>query len=284
MLVRSEPVRHRSCETYDWQLLEHPIAALQVKRRHCKTFLGVDAELQPEPVGVNPARRIRLEERGRVLVEPKPALLLLGLRRHRDGTRAALRIEHDLEVAAGLLISGVGEFEDGQAQVPLDYLGLLGLQGGEPEPFEVLARTWGTRTTDRIQVLPIPRVGPGGHLQTRFLVHGGGHVDPDGHALRRVHVGDRLQLRHEPQNPEDENAVLVLRMGEEERLGYIPRPLAPFIHALWRAHVEPVVIAEHINLPGARLVSNRMRLLARLEVQVPAGFDVEAALGLVVAQ
>ena len=67
-----------------------------------------------------------------------------------------------------------------------DYLGLLGLEGGEPEPFEVLARTWGTRTTDRIQVLPIPRVGPGGHLQTRFLVHGGGHVDPDGQALRRV--------------------------------------------------------------------------------------------------
>lgn len=165
-----------------------------------------------------------------------------------------------------------------------DYLGLLGLQGSEPEPFEVLARTWGTRTTDRIQVLPIPRVGPGGHLQTRFLVHGGGHVDPDGRALRRVHVGDQLQLRHEPQNPEDENAVLVLRMGEEERLGYIPRPLAPFIHALWRAHVEPVVIAEHINLPGERLVSNQMRLLARLEAQVPVGFDVEAALGQIVAQ
>ncbi|MGB7964117.1 MAG: HIRAN domain-containing protein [Propionicimonas sp.] len=160
-----------------------------------------------------------------------------------------------------------------------DYLGLLGLQGGEPEPFEVLARTWGTRTTDRIQVLPIPRVGPGGHLQTRFLVHGGAHVDPDGRALRRVRVGDQLQLRREPENPVDTSAVLVLRMGEEDRLGYIPRPLAPFIHALWAANVEPVVIAEHINLPGARLVSNQMRLLARLEARAPDGFDVEAALG-----
>jgi hypothetical protein len=165
-----------------------------------------------------------------------------------------------------------------------DYLGLLGLEGGEPEPFEVLARTWGTRATDRIQVLPIPRVGRGGHLQTRFLVHGGGHVDPDGLALSRVRVGDELQLRHEPENSVDANAVLVLRMREEDRLGYIPRPLAPFIHALWRAHVEPVVIAEHINPPGARLVSNQMRLLARLEAHVPAGFDVEAALGQDVAQ
>ncbi len=159
-----------------------------------------------------------------------------------------------------------------------DYLGLLGLEGGEPEPFEVLARTWGTRTTDRIQVLPIPRVGPGGHLQTRFLVHGGGHVDPDAHALRRVHVGDRLQLQPEPDNVADAGAVLVLRGGGMDRLGYIPRPLAPFIHALWTAHVEPVVIAEHINLPEERLVSNQMRLLARLEAQVPEGFDVQAAL------
>jgi len=160
-----------------------------------------------------------------------------------------------------------------------DYLGLLGLQGGEPEPFEVLARTWGTRTTDRIQVLPVPRVDQTGHLQTRFLVHGGGHVDPDGRALSRVRVGDQLQLRHEPQNLEDENAVLVLRMRDEGRLGYIPRPLAPFIHALWDANVVPVVTAEHINLPGARLASNQMRLLARLEAHVPAGFDVEASLG-----
>lgn len=161
-----------------------------------------------------------------------------------------------------------------------DYLGLLGLQGSEPEPFEVLARTWGTRTTDRIQVLPIPRVGPSGYLQTRFLVHGGGHVDPDGRALRRVQVGDHLQLRHEPENPVDAGAVLVLRREEDDRLGYIPRPLAPFIHELWRVGVEPVVVAEHVNLPGERLVSNQMRLLVRLEAYVPDGFDVECSLGL----
>jgi hypothetical protein len=47
---------------------------------------------------------------------------------------------------------------------------------------------------------------------------------------------------------------------------------------LWTVHVEPMVIAEHINPPGERLVSNQMRLLARLDAQVPLGFDVEAAL------
>lgn len=159
-----------------------------------------------------------------------------------------------------------------------DYLRLLGLQGREPEPFDVLARTWGTRTTDRIQVMPIPRVGPDGHLQMPFLVHGGGHVDPDGRALSRVLVGDQLQLRPEPDVRVDESRVLVRRMGDAERLGYIPRPLAPFIRAMWRAHVEPIVIAEQINLPGARLVSNQMRLLARLEALVPDAFDVKAAM------
>jgi hypothetical protein len=160
-----------------------------------------------------------------------------------------------------------------------EYLGLLGLQGSEPEPFEVLARTWGPRATDRIQVLPIPRIGPDGHLRTRFLVHGGARVDPDGRVLRRVRAGDRLRLQHEPDYLADAHAVLVLPCGDEDPLGYVPRPLAPLIEALWRADVEPVIVAEHVNPPGQRLVSNQMRLLVRLEAQVPAGFDVEAALG-----
>lgn len=160
------------------------------------------------------------------------------------------------------------------------YLRLLGLDSESPDPFEVLARTWGTRATDRIQLLPIPRVDSEGHLRTRFLVHGGSHMDPGGEALRTVAVGDRLELEREPTNPEDSRAVLVLAPPARgaRRLGYIPRPLAPFVHALWDATVEPVVMAEHINLPGTRLASNQMRLLARLEAQVPPDFDVENAL------
>lgn len=160
------------------------------------------------------------------------------------------------------------------------YLQMIGVDEALPDPFEVLARTWGSRATDRIQLLPIPRIRHDGSLETRFLVHGGGHVDPVATALRTVRVGDRLGLRPEPGNPEDPNAVLVIAHGEAgRRLGYVPRPLAPFIHRIWSTGIEPLVIAEHINPPDDRLASNQLRLLARLEARVPPDFDVLQALG-----
>ena len=163
------------------------------------------------------------------------------------------------------------------------YLRMIGLDSQTPDPFEVLARTWGDQVSDTVQLLPIPRVDGSGGLQTRFLVHGGRHVDPEAAALRTLRVGDQLDLRREPDNAQDPRAVLVLTSAadpsQQRRLGYVPAPLAPFIHALWDAGTDFTVIAEHINLPGSRLVSNQMRLLARLEATVGRDFDVEAALG-----
>ena len=99
-----------------------------------------------------------------------------------------------------------------------------------------------------------------------------------------MRVGDELQLRHEPENSVDANAVLVLRMGEEDRLGYIPRPLAPFIHALWRA-ARRAGRDRRAHQPAWGTASQQPDApLARLEAQVPVGFDVEAALGQDVAQ
>jgi len=160
------------------------------------------------------------------------------------------------------------------------YLAMLGLEDIEPEPFEVLARTWGQRATDRIQLLPIPRVDDAGNVQTRFLVHGGAHVDPEGRALSAVRSGEALQLQAQPQNTEDRLAVLVLAppTREKRELGYVPRPLAPFIHRLWGEGAELRVVADHVNPPDERLVSGQMRLLVRLMAHVGSGFDVRAAL------
>ena len=158
------------------------------------------------------------------------------------------------------------------------FLEMIGLSGEVADPFEVLARTWGTRTTDRIQVLPVPRVDEHGRLHTRFLVHGGGHVDPEASRLFLVQPGDTLTLVAEPGNPKDPRAVLVCRRDGVGRLGYVPRPLAPLIQALWEERVDITVTAENVNLPGGQLASNQMRLLAHLEATVSASFDVMAAL------
>lgn len=159
------------------------------------------------------------------------------------------------------------------------HLQMLGLAETEsPEPFEVLARTWGSRATDLIQLLPIPRVDATGALTTRFLVHGGRYVDPQAEHLRRVRIGERLGLLPEPSNPQDPSAVLVLEQDTGGPLGYIPGPLTPFIHHLWAIAPDIRVVAEHVNLPDDRLASNQMRLLVRLETVVAPDFDVVEAL------
>lgn len=158
------------------------------------------------------------------------------------------------------------------------FLDMIGLSGEDIDPFEVLARTWGTRVTDRIQVLPVPKLDQGGRLRMRFLVHGGRYVDPDAKVLGRVSAGDRLTLVREPGNPEDSLAVLVCVDGSERAVGCVPAPLAPFVHALWERGIEPEVMAEKVTMPDVPLASNQMRLLARLEATVPADFDVMAAL------
>ena len=160
------------------------------------------------------------------------------------------------------------------------FLDMIGLSGDLADPFEVLARTWGTRATDLIQVLPVPVVDEAGRLRMRFLVHGGRYVDPDAEVLTTVHAGDRLSLVPEPENPQDKRAVLVGAggPGPDRRVGYIPAPLVPFVHSLWAHGIDPEVTAERVNSPHAPLGSNQMRMLARLEATVGGGFDVMAAL------
>lgn len=48
----------------------------------------------------------------------------------------------------------------------------------------------------------------------------------------------------------------------------MPAPLAPFVNSLWARGIEPEVTAERVNIPGAPLGSNQMRMLARLEARV----------------
>ena len=114
----------------------------------------------------------------------------------------------------------------------------------------------------------------------RFLVHGGTYVDPEAKVLGTVRAGDRLQLVPEPHNVADPLAILVWpgRPGATGCVGYVPGPLAPFVHSLWDQGIDPEVTAETINMPDAPLASNQTRLLARLEATVGKDFDVMAAL------
>lgn len=158
------------------------------------------------------------------------------------------------------------------------YVAALGL-GPSPEPFEVLARTLGTRATDRIQVLPLPDAAPDGHVQLVFLVHGIRHVDPDGMRLAQLSAGDPLYLAPDDNNPANQQALLVGAHPGATRLtalGYVPDVLVVLVRELMATDPRLSVQVERIN-PRAGLLPESMRLLARLDAAVGADFDTAAA-------
>lgn len=161
------------------------------------------------------------------------------------------------------------------------YVQSLGLRDARPEPFEVLARTLGTRATDLVQLLPVPTVDPQGLLSFYFLVHGSRHVDADAERLGSVKSGDDLYLTPEEDNEVSPVAVLVDSQPQPTRdraLGYVPDVLAPLVRALLASGTPLSAVAEQVNLPAEGHVSDHMRLLARIDAIAPDGFHIDAAL------
>lgn len=158
------------------------------------------------------------------------------------------------------------------------YVAHLGLTG-EPGPWEQIARSQGRRQGDTIQLLPEPTL-TGDTLTCRFLVNGMRHAHEkprvlDGHeisvtreeieaALARLKPGVALALAHEPGNPVNPLALMVI--GASVPLGWIPDLLVEDVQELLqRTHVS--VKVEHVNGPDAPW---HLRLLARMQA-APAG-------------
>lgn len=167
----------------------------------------------------------------------------------------------------------------------VDYLNSLGLDGDASrpaDPFEVLARTWGSRQTDRVVVIPLPRPAADGLLSCIIPVHGFRHVDPRGQRLSGLRAGNPLTLERELENPASARAILVEPMGHhgrEQALGYVPDELTPMIHELWRQEAPMQVRVEHINRPGESPVADRFRVLVRLDAICDPGSDPASLVG-----
>lgn len=163
-----------------------------------------------------------------------------------------------------------------------EYYEMLGFQS-PPDPFEVLARTLGSKSPDRLQVLPVPRVSEDGVLSFSFLLHGGRHVDPDFEHLRQIREGDAVFLAPEATNAVSPVAVLVGSQPGTSRdtaLGYVPDPLGAFVHALIAHSRDLGATAAHINVPeeGSVAFNDHLRLLVHVAAVVSPDFDPEAHL------
>lgn len=160
------------------------------------------------------------------------------------------------------------------------YVRALGITEARPEPFEVLARTLGTRATDLVQLLPVPTVDEG-IVSFHFLVHGGRHVDPAGAHLARIHERDELFLAPEDGNPVSPVAVLVGDQPcptRDRAVGYVPDVFGRLVRWLLDAQAPLRVIAERVNREADGDLPDHLRLLVRLDALLPLGFDVEDAL------
>lgn len=148
-----------------------------------------------------------------------------------------------------------------------EYLGELGLSVEQGEPFTVLSRSGGRRTTDRLEVFAPPEQMNDGNYQGLFLARGVRHVPGSEAALAQLGAASPLFVMADVQNSTN-SAALALRDGAQHLLGYVPDYLA---NELVTAGASPALLqvtAERINLPPAPV---HHRLLCRFRMPGKVG-------------
>lgn len=141
----------------------------------------------------------------------------------------------------------------------------------DSDPFEVMARSGGRKSTDRIEVFAPPTRTTDGNLTTLFFVRGIRHREGAMEAVGGLQPGGLLELKDEPDNKYNPRAILV-RTPEGKDAGWVPDYLVETVHDLRSlAGAETVSVAvEHINPPD---VAPSMRLICRLTAPWPDRYE-----------
>jgi hypothetical protein len=147
------------------------------------------------------------------------------------------------------------------------YVRALSLTEDDASPFEMLARTGGSRVTDTFHVVAEPAADADGLVRTRFLAHGVRHIHGAGERICRLAPGDRLRLRPEPDNQHNPRALLI-DVEAGQAVGWVPDWMLDIVHRLVRADPAydlTVDVANSADTPA------HLRLLCLLEARLPAG-------------
>ncbi len=149
------------------------------------------------------------------------------------------------------------------------YIERLGLDPATSTPMSVLARSGGRRTTDSVELFPLPAYEPEGGYRTFFLAHAVRHLpEPAQSRLLRLVPGERLYLMRDCQNQVDQEAIAV-RTDDRMLVGYMPGYLLEDAHQLAEACSYLAIFVDRVNPPPAPL---EHRLLCRFEGCWPDGF------------
>lgn len=152
------------------------------------------------------------------------------------------------------------------------YLRAMDLTADEATPFELLARTGGSRATDTFHVVAEPEISPDGRARTRFLASGVRWVEGAGDRIAHLSPGAILTLRPETTNPKNPHALLIDTTANEP-VGYVPDWLLDVVRQLVGADPDYQLVAERASGPET---PSHLRLLCRLEAELPVGVDLFA--------
>lgn len=151
-----------------------------------------------------------------------------------------------------------------------EYLRALHLSVEQATPFEVLARTGGSRVTDTFHVVAEPAADRDGRVRTLFLAHGVRHVEGADERLARLRPGDPLTLRPEPANEHNTRALLIDAQAGRA-VGYVPDWMLDIVRQMTDIDPGYRLTVEVANGPETPA---HLRLLCRLEAAVPDGWGL----------
>ena len=151
----------------------------------------------------------------------------------------------------------------------LDYLHQLGLDTSEWDAIAELSVSGGSSHTDSFEVFPAIEPEASGEFQTRFILHGLRHTNPD--AIRRTEtlgIGEALQVAFDLNNPAATHAINV-RTADQYVVGWLPRYLVDGLHqdnAWMVGDVKATVAQVNLDAPLSH------RLLIDFSGKLPLGF------------
>ncbi len=150
------------------------------------------------------------------------------------------------------------------------FLDALGLSPETADPMVILARTGGTRQTDQIELVPVPKPAADGCYSTHCLLRAVKYMPEPavGGRLELLRRGERLLMFDDWQNPADRFAIGV-RTEDNYMVGYLPAYLTIDVGEL-RTRCERIeLLVDRYNPPPAEA---HHRVLCKLVSCWPSGF------------
>ncbi len=151
-----------------------------------------------------------------------------------------------------------------------EHIALLGLPPTTTSPIAILGRSGGRRTTDTLELFPLPEFEPDFGYRTWFWVHGLRHLPQVSQLqIQTLTPGEQALLHCETENPVDSSAIKLLSSRGGHWIGYMPAYLLDDAHTLQQTCEICHIFVDRINPLTSPI---QQRVLCRLESCWPEGF------------